>query len=72
MLALSELIERFLHSRIGRSPETIRQYRRNLRDFHDWCVSEGVEVLSLDVLTDFMAYLERVDERWSNHPTKPP
>lgn len=72
MVTLSDLIERFLHSRTGKSPETIRQYKRNLRDFRDWCVLEGVEVLSPDVLTDFMAHLEQVDERWSNHPTKPP
>ena len=72
MATLSELIEKFLHSRIGKSPETIRQYRRNLRDFRDWCVSEGVRALTPDVLTEFMAHLEQVDERWSNHPTKPP
>jgi integrase/recombinase XerD len=72
MAILSEMIKQFLRSRISKSPETIRQYDRNLRDFRNWCVSEGVEVLSPDVLTDFMAYLEQVDERWSNHPTKPP
>jgi site-specific recombinase XerD len=74
-MTLLTLIDLFVATKQteGRSPSTIRWYKKRLLKFVAWLGGEAARIKDLTVhkARSFVASLQARDVKWPNHPTKP-